>query len=235
MRNSARRSGGQYGRRRDEEYGRDEGEPNRGANREQDSDSLIADMAKGFVEAQAKIAGAPAGGADREMLAMLEKISLQLSQLQNTSAGGQQAGGQEQGAQLPQQGTGQAKGSQQAELSALFSQLLAGNKAGGGSGQQNGSQQGAGTQQRAGGMQSVGGSGQQSAQSGGKQTDGQAAGGGKASSAQTAAQALAQAQYELANELEASLAKLKQVISESEKLADKISNLLGQESGSRQT
>lgn len=48
--------------------------------------------------------------------------------------------------------------------------------------------------------------------------------------AQTAAQALAQAQYELSNELEASLKKLKQVISESEKLANKISDLLGEES-----
>lgn len=50
---------------------------------------------------------------------------------------------------------------------------------------------------------------------------------------QTAAQALAQAQYELADELEASLKKLKQVISESEKLANKISNLLGEENNSQ--
>lgn len=52
-------------------------------------------------------------------------------------------------------------------------------------------------------------------------------------SRQTAAQALAQAQYELADELEASLKKLKQVISESEKLANKISNLLGEENSSQ--
>lgn len=44
----------------------------------------------------------------------------------------------------------------------------------------------------------------------------------------TAAQVLAEAQYELANELDASLKKLKQVISESEKIANKISNLLGE-------
>ncbi|SDD37303.1 hypothetical protein [Sporomusa acidovorans] len=51
---------------------------------------------------------------------------------------------------------------------------------------------------------------------------------------QTAAQVLAQAQYELSNELEASLQKLKQVISESEKIANKISNLLGEENNQQQ-
>lgn len=49
---------------------------------------------------------------------------------------------------------------------------------------------------------------------------------------QTATQVLAQAQYELANELEASLQKLKQVINESEKIANKISNLLGEDNQS---
>ena len=53
-----------------------------------------------------------------------------------------------------------------------------------------------------------------------------------AKATQTAAQALANAQYELANELENSLAKLRQVIGESEKLAEKISQLLGEESTS---
>lgn len=221
MRNTARRSGGQYGRRRDEEYGRDEGDSKQVAGRGQNTDSLIADMAKGFVEAQAKIANAPDGGPNQEMLAMLEKISRQLSQMQNTSAGAQQPGGQEQGGQQAQ-GSGQGKEGRQEELSALFSRLLTDNKA---EGQQNdGSRQGADTQQRAGGTKPSGEQ-PQSAQKGDE----------KSSSAQTAAQALAQAQYELANELEASLTKLKQVISESEKLADKISNLLGQENGSRQT
>lgn len=253
MRNTARRSGGQYGRRRDEEYGRDEGDPNQGAGRAQNVDSLIADMAKGFVEAQTKIAGGPEGGPNQEMLAMLEKISRQLSQLQNSSAGVQQPGGQQAGGQQASvqqasvqqpgvqeqqggqqtQGAGPGKDGPQEELSAIFSRLLAENKADGQ--QSGGSRQGAGTQQLAGGAQAAGGSGQQSVQSGDNQTGGQAAGGGKSSSAQTAAQALAQAQYELANELEASLTKLKQVISESEKLADKISNLLGQENSSRQT
>ena len=52
--------------------------------------------------------------------------------------------------------------------------------------------------------------------------------------AQTASQVLAEAQYELANELDASLKKLKQVITESEKIATKISNLIGQENQSNQ-
>lgn len=45
---------------------------------------------------------------------------------------------------------------------------------------------------------------------------------------QTAAEVLSRAQYELSNELENSLKKLKQVISESEQIASKISNLIEQ-------
>jgi hypothetical protein len=44
----------------------------------------------------------------------------------------------------------------------------------------------------------------------------------------TAAEVLSRAQYELSNELENSLKKLKQVISESEQIASKISNLIEQ-------
>lgn len=52
---------------------------------------------------------------------------------------------------------------------------------------------------------------------------------------QDAAQLLEQAQYELANELEASLKKLKQVISESESLATKISTLIAEEGSKRKS
>jgi hypothetical protein len=45
---------------------------------------------------------------------------------------------------------------------------------------------------------------------------------------ETAAEVLSRAQYELSNELENSLKKLKQVISESEQIANKISNLIEQ-------
>ncbi len=216
-RSAGRRSGSQYGRRRGEEFGEEVSD--RSENRGQSADSLVADMAKGFVEAQAKIASPVTSGANQEMLALLEKISRQLADLKISPGGGANMRGQndrQQGAGAERQ-TGQQKsqkneqlggqtGGQQAELAAIFSQLLATGK-GDGAVQQKDSEQQAGQQAAA----------------------------EKTVTAQTAAQVLAQAQYELANELEASLTKLKQVINESEKLADRISNLLGQESGSRQT
>lgn len=51
----------------------------------------------------------------------------------------------------------------------------------------------------------------------------------KSVSKKTISEILSQKQYELADELEASLQKLKKVISESEKLTLKITNLLGEE------
>lgn len=219
-RSAGRRSGSQYGRRRGEEFGEEVSD--RSENRGQSADSLVADMAKGFVEAQAKIASPPTS-ANQDMLALLEKISRQLAELKTSPGGSANMQGQndrQQGAGAEQQ-AGQRKnqqnaqqdgqpGGQQAELAAIFSQLLATGKGDGAAQQKNSEQQGG-------------------------QTGEQQAAAGKTVTAQTAAQVLAQAQYELANELEASLTKLKQVISESEKLADRISNLLGQEGGSRQT
>jgi hypothetical protein len=241
-RTSGRRSGSQYGRRRSEEYGRDEEFTPRGGARdeksppqsaaredgggEQSTDSLIADMAKGFVAAQAQIAGQGAEGGNQEMLALLDKISRQLAQLQAKAGDGApqqqgQGGGRQQtGGNQQSSGAQQSGGNQQAELSALFSQLLTGNKADGGEGQGGGQSAGSGQGQ----------AGQNRGAGQGKQGSG-----GKTVAARSAAQALAQAQYDLANELEASLAKLKQVISESEQLADRIGNLLGQESDSRQS
>ena len=55
-----------------------------------------------------------------------------------------------------------------------------------------------------------------------------------ASFVQMSSQELAQAQYELANELDASMQKLRQVISESEKIADRINRLLGASENSKQ-
>ncbi len=237
-RTMGRRSGSQQGRRRDEEYGRDDASRAPGDNRQQDTDSLIADMAKGFVEAQAKIAAAPAGDPNREMMDLLEKISRQLAQMQALSAAGQSREGQQQaddaqenaGSRQAQAGS-QGKGGQ-ADLSAIFSRLLSADKSENAA-QQGGDSQGGGSRGQ-GGQQAQDGSGSgRQGQSGSQQQGGQP--GSQSVTARTAAQALAQAQYELANELEASLSKLKQVISESEKLADRISNLLGQEGGSRQT
>ncbi len=241
-RTPGRRSGGQQGRRRDEEYGREDAARTPTDNRQQDTDNLIADMAKGFVEAQAKIAATPASGSNREMMDLLEKISRQLAQMQaspaadrgqdgqrqQTGASQGESGGQPQSGGQHQAGGQQGKGGQ-AELSAIFSRLLSAEKQDNAVQQQGNAQSGGqgqdGPNPQGGGKQGQSGSQQQGGQSSGSQSI----------TAQTAAQALAQAQYELANELEASLSKLKQVISESEKLADRISNLLGQEGGSRQT
>ena len=148
------------------------------------------------------------------ILALLQKISSQLDNLQQTQGGqgGQQSsdaallsGGQQETANLQQE----AIVTQQLEN--LFSQILQ-NKPNT-IGLQECQQEQQGSQRKI------------------------LSGENKVSSvaAQTAAQALAQAQYELSNELEASLKKLKQVISESEKIANKISNLLGEENKGQQS
>lgn len=54
------------------------------------------------------------------------------------------------------------------------------------------------------------------------------------SSVQLSSQELAQAQYELANELDASMQKLRQVICESEKIADRINRLLSARENTKQ-
>lgn len=171
------------------------------------ADSLIADMAKGFVAAQAQMACPPSG--NTEMLRLLEKISSQLDTLQPPGPAGPQQDPQTQSQtagqmnkQTGQQPDGSAGSPSSAEIQNLFSKLMASGKAA----------------------------------SPGSDTSNQSSGGGaaaKAVPAQTAAQALAQAQFELSKELEASLGKLKQVISESEELANRIGNLIGQENKSQ--
>ncbi|SDF25461.1 hypothetical protein [Sporolituus thermophilus] len=151
------------------------------------------------------------------ILVLLQKISSQLDNLQQTQGG--QGGQQSGGAALPSGGQKEAANPQQEaivtqQLENLFSQILQ-NKP-----NPTGLQ---GRQQ-----------GQQEQQGGLRKTQ---SGENKVSSVavQTAAQVLAQAQYELSNELEASLKKLKQVINESEKIANKISNLLGEENKGQQS
>ena len=172
------------------------------------ANNLIADMAKGFVEAQAKISG-PNDSANREMLQLLQKISSQLDNVQKANSAvstsqpkttTNQSPNAEQGAELPA-----ANGPDQNSpgLHNLFNQLLS-------AANQNSPPQ----------KQQNNGSGQNQTKQlgiGGKQ---------QKLAPQDAAQALSQAQYELSQELEASLQKLKQVIAESEKLADRISDLI---------
>lgn len=183
----------------------------------------IASMARGLAQAQS-------GGGNtmqQDIIGMLTQIAQQLSQLQEASQANQQGSGQNQtvsanaqtapfqtgqsgNTQQNQQLSAQANGQQPNpadELQKLFSQLLQ-------TGQQNSQQQGQPAASSGQGQEPGGSSNQQN----------------KKLAVKTAAQVLSEAQFELSVELENSLQKLKQVISESEKLADKISKLLGEES-----
>jgi len=203
-----------------------------------DTDSLIADMAKGFVAAQAKInATSNDNDGNGEMLQLLTKISRQLDNLQ-------QAGPTNRTPDMNnQQRTGSiASGGQQADQEGLqtgsnmaqqqqmpVSQVSADNHVGSGAmtdTQQRGQivqQQQMPNSQASAGSQT--GTGTMSGAQAGNQL--------KAAPAQTAAQLLSQAQFELSQELEASLQKLKQVIADSENLAGRISTLIGKENNSQ--
>jgi hypothetical protein len=223
-------------RRRDEEYAEDNNSGSQqsspGGN---SSSSVVTDLAKGFVEAQAKI-----NSSDQEMMKLLQRISVQLENMQQTTAddgnmtqqdvgqpnsqamqqSNQQSGqqnstqsnlmGNQQNNQQDNQQNSQQQGGQQnnndsqaaQELRMLFSKLLE-------------------TKQTSNNRSQASNS-QNNANQGNNQQF-------KTVTAQTAAQVLAQAQFELSKELDDSLKKLKQVISESEKLANKISSLLGEE------
>lgn len=175
----------------------------------------------------------------QEVVELLSRINSQLESLQGALTAGNagsgqsqpnnaatQTGGQNQQTSQPpgkqqQPASAQTKPAASQELRNLFSMML----------------------QSAGDQNTVAGTGQN--QTGQTQNQGQGEGQAKDSAGnnqdntsniavQTAAQVLAQAQYELSNELEASLKKLKQVISESEKIAVKISNLLGEEDSQNQ-
>ena len=147
---------------------------------------------------------------DQDMLAMLKQINEQLKQMQSPSNDCQQKQGQ-QSTNPHQSLPPEAMASE--ELQKLFSQLLKNQE-----GQQNQSEEQIQSQN----IEPNQFNKEQQGQSSGKKSK------NGAIAVQTAAQVLAEAQYELANELDVSLKKLKQVISESEKIADKISNLLGQ-------
>lgn len=167
----------------------------------------------------------------KEIIAMLQKINTQLEKMQQSEQesekeenGNQPAseGNQASTSQKQQQSnnvngsdTGQGKNADATkELQAIFSQLL--------QGKNNSPQQPSAPPEKK----------QNTAKSDNGQANEQQP---STVVAQTAAQVLAQAQYELSNELEASLQKLKQVISESEKIANKISNLLGEESSTNKS
>lgn len=209
-------------------------------------ETVIADMAKGFLQAQANMGNTAQTNNSQEVVELLNKINKQLESLQNSLKGNYNTGGQFQQAgrqsgqnQQPkptqqQQASQYTSGSQtdadvSQELRNLFSMLLS-----------NSSQQNSGGSSYTQGSQPEDQSQDQEQNQNQNMSQSQdnnpnnKANKGNTIAVQTAAQVLAQAQYELSNELEASLKKLKQVINESEKIANKISNLLGEENSQQQ-
>lgn len=158
----------------------------------QTSETVIADLAKSFMQLQANAGKASADSPNQEVVGLLEKLNRQLANLQQAV---------ETKERPDEQGQAEAAPKNSEELCKLFSQYL----------QNNGQEK-----------ESVVNSellGGQSKAAGRKTTGG----------AQTAQELLTRTQYELANELEDSLKKLKQVIQESEKVAARISNMLDTE------
>lgn len=176
------------------------------------ADNLLIDLAKGLVDAQSQINSKTDAANDQKIVSVLEKISQQLDNITQLLSGNQAKSGKDAQAK-DVSGTGQAQpGSENEnsgmsqELKTLFSQLLT-------------SKQGCppSSQQTKGATAKKGSQAQ------------------PAKAAQTVPQALAQAQYELSQELDTSLQKLTQVISESENLANRISVLIGEENTGKGT
>lgn len=190
-----------------------------------DNNSAIADMAQGFIQAQAKMSNNIANNNNLEIALLLQKCNSQLeairrsAQEKTTPAPNKQSfGGESQSP--PDENKQQENTITTQELQKLLTSI----------GQANTSNRISQSQSQS---QNQSQEQSQSPASIRKNTMGQQSSGGNSPqnmmAVQTVNQVLAQAQYELANELENSLKKLKQVISESEKIADNISNLLGEE------
>lgn len=191
-------------------------------NKAEGTDHLVADMAQGFMQAQAKMADHAAGFNNVEVALLLQKLTDQLDDIKSsvkTKTNSEQEVQQnnkntEQQEDAPQQKstptsmkTNTMENTDTAvpeNLKSLLASVLQGKS-------QNNDNKSETTKEKP----------TNSSGEGKKQP--------KTLDMQTVSQVLAQAQYELANELETSLQKLKQVISESEKLATNISNLLGEE------
>lgn len=195
------------------------------------SNTTVADLAKGFANAQRSIANNSSN--DQTILELLEKVSKQLEKLQANQNEDEnyipynqqnqqhnnnvQQSSQQQLQQQSKQGQEQSTSNQQTgridnvALQDLFGKVLLNSY--------NSSQK----------------TSHQSSSNSSKNPTNNTNSNNEtpALAVQTASQVLAKAQYELANELEASLQKLKQVISESEKIANQISNLLGESSSNK--
>ncbi|WP_021170094.1 hypothetical protein SOV_22100 [Sporomusa ovata DSM 2662] len=205
--------------------------------RSQIDESVIEGMAKIFMQTQANMVNNPKPQTNnsQEVLNLLHQINNKLEGLQGSITSSDAGDQSQQG--IPQSGQNQisqqiqpgqnaqanvsstAESEVSQELKKLFSTLLTtggqANTSGGNQQAEDASSQKQIQQQQ--GQNTTQGNNQNSS-----------------IAVQTAAQVLSQAQYELSNELEASLQSLKQVISESEKIANKISNLLGEENNQKQ-
>lgn len=203
----------------------------RNSNRERNNEksaSNASDCEFSYELDQVKESSSSESTGSKEIIAMLQKINTQLEKMQQsdqesakTETGNQPANeinpkndSQKQPQIAKGSDSGQTTNTEASkELQAIFSQLL--------QGKTNSQQPSAPLDKK---------------ENTAKSDNGQASGQQPSTVvAQTAAQVLAQAQYELSNELEASLQKLKQVISESEKIANKISNLLGEENSTNKS
>jgi len=180
------------------------------------TDTLIADMAQGFIKAQAKINDQAVNTNNMEIALLLQKINDQLTELNQSAPPNENQGGasqksnnsstQEKTTEMPTQSNNTQKkdGDITQKVELLLKNILQG-KTSSDSDEEKSSNASTNTNSNTAKKQQ------------------------NTLNVQTVSQVLAQAQYELANELETSLKKLKQVISESEKLANNISNLLGDE------
>ena len=189
-------------------------------NKSNDNDSVIADMAQGFIQAQAVMTDKATSINNQEIALLLQKVNDQLEEMKRSTANSTQTS--EQSSKNPPEqnesqqnvtsvaaqdnSSQQAEGGASKELQGLLTTMLQGKK-----NNENSASKSSNTQ-----------SNDANKSTGEKSSQNMMA-------VQTVSQVLAQAQYELANELETSLKKLKQVISDSEKLANNISNLLGEE------
>ncbi|MCC5464367.1 hypothetical protein [Pelosinus baikalensis] len=182
-----------------------------------DTNNLIADMAQGFIQAQTKVDS----GNDKEIISLLEKLNSNLEEMKSSNDDSKKntssdAGKNTDGSlskkllqaklseQLLQSGsTEQGDKELLQELKTLVSTMLQGKS----NSEDNSSNPQTDDTKKSDMKQ--------------QQQDSMAV--------QTVSQVLAQTQYELANELETSLQKLKEVISKSEKVATNISHLLSKE------
>ncbi|MBP2653524.1 MAG: hypothetical protein H6Q73_1093 [Firmicutes bacterium] len=206
-----------------------------------DDDRVITDMAKGFALAQAKINNTSDDLADREMMQLLQNINRQLESLSKKESGNSSGKENATMATMNQnassvQNTGQSSASNTAsgnnssgpigeqpddKLRVLFSNLF----------QENNNNNNSGNSSK----QPVNKSNSNMPSDSNISNKSSNSSNSSGTLAQTAAQVLSQAQYELSEELRSSLNKLKQVIDESEKIANRISMILEEENNQEQS